>query len=350
MILTKQNIDAPKTPVLDIKQQQNINKKEFNKQIPQNQQNNKFEQNFKFWEINDFEIGPQLGKGKFSEVFLAREKKSGFLLALKKMNKKYLKNYKIESQIKREIMLQKSTNHKNIIQLYGFFSDQSHIYLLLEYSEQGDLYSLMHQYPKKNLPEQLAKYFIFQIIESLQYLHSLNIVHRDLKPENILISNNLIKLADFGLCAQLQYNLNNQQLNNDTYEIQDKSQQNTNFQENQQFNQQQDKRKTFCGTLDYISPEMFLKEGHDYKIDIWSVGILMYEICAGYPPFEGSNFEETKQNVLNCQKNKLKCPEYFSYELKQALQQILVFNPQERPTFEEIKKYTWFSEIKNQQN
>lgn len=97
-------------------------------------------------------------------------------------------------------------------------------------------------------------------------MHLRGIIHRDLKPENILISKGLVKLGDFGLATYLGTAPN-------------------------------EKRKTFCGTLDYISPEMFNRRGHDFKIDIWSIGILIFEICAGNPPFESENYNETMKKV-----------------------------------------------------
>ncbi|KAL4439313.1 hypothetical protein ABPG74_016976 [Tetrahymena malaccensis] len=260
------------------------------------------------WCKEDFELGPCLGKGKFSEVFLAREKLSGFIIALKIMQKSFLKEYGLEDQLRREILLQNENDHPNILAIYGFFHDQNHIYLILEYAEQGDLYSLTRSFPEKRIPENLAAKYIQQTISALIFLHKNNVIHRDLKPENILLSKGDVKLGDFGLAIE----------NN---------------------NAKKEKRQTFCGTLDYISPEMFNRKGHDFRVDIWSIGVLCYELCSGQPPFESETYDETMRRVCS---GSLKFPQYFSQELKEMLTKILQKNPDLRPNFEQILQSEWF--------
>ncbi|EAR92311.2 Serine/Threonine kinase domain protein (macronuclear) [Tetrahymena thermophila SB210] len=258
------------------------------------------------WCKDDFELGPCLGKGKFSEVYLAREKLSGFIIALKIMQKNFLKEYGLEDQLRREILLQNGSDHPNILAIYGFFHDQNHIYLILEYAEQGDLYTLTRSF--KRIPENLAAKYIKQTISALIFLHKNNVIHRDLKPENILLSKGDVKLGDFGLAIE----------NNNAIK---------------------EKRQTFCGTLDYISPEMFNRKGHDFRVDIWSIGVLCYELCSGQPPFESETYDETMRRVCS---GSLKFPSYFSGELKELLSKILQKNPDLRPNFEQILQSEWF--------
>ena len=141
-------------------------------------------------------------------------------------------------------------NHPKVIRLYGAFDDDNYIYLVTEYCEKGTLFEYLRK--KKTLSEEETSQYMKEVIEALIYLHSQNppILHRDLKPENILMTNDSLKIADFGWSST-----------HDSY------------------------RNTFCGTLDYISPEMIMGTGHNDKLDVWSTGVLMYELLHGKAPF-----------------------------------------------------------------
>ena len=153
-----------------------------------------------------------------------------------------------------EVELARRVLHDNIVRCYAHFEDASNIYLVMELAEGGNLYAFLRK--NRHLHEAEVAKFGFQLLKAASYLHNLNppIVHRDLKLENILIdSNGFIKLADFGWSS-----------------IKDSV------------------RHTFCGTRDYLAPEMILKSGHDEKIDVWTIGILMFELLTGKAPFTPS--------------------------------------------------------------
>ena len=172
------------------------------------------------WTIDDFEIGKPLGKGKFGHVYLAREKKSKFVVSLKVLYKRQLLKSKIENQLRREVEIQSHLKHKHIVQLYGFFFDEDKIYLILEYCPHGELYKDLKS--QGHYPEPKAAGYILQVIQALKYIHSKDIIHRDIKPENLLNCLGVIKLADFGWSVHAPSN----------------------------------RRNTMCGTLDYLPPEM----------------------------------------------------------------------------------------------
>lgn len=144
--------------------------------------------NMKKFVPEDFEIGVLLGQGKFGKVYLAREKKSNFLVALKVLDKAEIKKQSYESQIVREINIQSSLNHPNILRLYGCFHDAETIYLILELAPDGELFQEIKKEPLKRFDEPKAANYMKQVISALIYLHSMDIIHRDLKPENILNS------------------------------------------------------------------------------------------------------------------------------------------------------------------
>jgi len=182
------------------------------------------------WSISDFELGKALGRGKFGQVYLAREKKSKFIVALKILDKKQLIKSKVEHQLRREIEIQSFLLHKNILKMYGFFWDKKKIYLILEYALGGELYKHLQAQPEKRYDEYRTANYILQLTEALSYLHSKEVIHRDIKPENLLNSQGTIKIADFGWSV---------------------------------YAPQEGRRETLCGTLDYLPPEMVVGDKHD---------------------------------------------------------------------------------------
>ena len=202
-----------------------------------------------------FEIGKPLGKGKFGRVYLARERESGFICALKVLHKNELKANRVEKQVQREIEIQTHLRHPNVLQLYGHFHDRNRIFLILEFAGKGELYK--HLRKQNRFPEPQAAQYIAQMACALQYLHRKNVIHRDIKPENILMGMyGEIKISDFGWSVHAPGN----------------------------------RRTTLCGTLDYLPPEMVNPKvsnyAYDRKVDLWSLGVLAFEFLVGEAPFE----------------------------------------------------------------
>ena len=173
------------------------------------------------WCLNDFEIGKPLGQGKFGRVYLAREKKTKFIVALKVLNKHQLRKSNFEHQLRREIEIQSHLRHPNILRLYGYFYDKEKVYLILEYANGGELYKRLQK--KKRFCERDSAKLIVQLASALRYCHDKHVIHRDIKPENLLLGKNgEIKIADFGWSVHAPTS----------------------------------RRTTMCGTLDYLPPEM----------------------------------------------------------------------------------------------
>ena len=142
--------------------------------------------NLKKFSIDDFEVGAKLGNGRFGDVYLAREKKSSYIVALKILNKKEIKRLNAEKLVVREIKIHSFLDHPNIIKLFGVFHDKYKIYLILEYAPDSELYSEIKSQPLKKFNENVARNYLRQVISAFVYLQSLGILHRDLKPENLL--------------------------------------------------------------------------------------------------------------------------------------------------------------------
>ena len=254
-----------------------------------------------FYRCDDYYIG----KGGFGEVWKVNHKKSNDLFVIKVLDKKRLKSQKLIEQLNLEIKIMYKVHHPHIMQLINHFEDDNNFFMIMPYASRGQLYTLL----KKNvkLEQKMTAQFIRETISAVKYLHEHNIIHRDIKPENILLDQNYrVKLSDFGWSN---------------------------------FCNPDEKRKTFCGTPEYLSPEMVMKLPHDYRVDIWSLGVLLFECLAGYPPFTGQNEIELFRNIKQL---KIKWPIDFPPLAKNLVSKILKINPEERPSLDEILKHSWF--------
>lgn len=256
------------------------------------------------WRFDDFEIGAALGRGKFGRVYLAREKKSGFIVALKILFKAEITSSNATKQVRREIEIQSHLKHENILRLYGYFYDEENVYLILEYAAKGELFKLLQK--KKRFTEQEGAKYIAQMAYALRYIHNKNVIHRDIKPENILIgADGKLKVADFGWAV---HNMDS-------------------------------KRYTFCGTMDYLPPEMVCHQKHDRAVDIWGLGVLAYEFVVGKPPFEtkGST-EETFKKIKSVE---FGFPPFLSNTCRDFISKLLVREPERRLAIERILAHRW---------
>ncbi|KAM3141837.1 hypothetical protein pb186bvf_006159 [Paramecium bursaria] len=264
--------------------------------------------NPKNWSLQDFEFGRYLSNGKFGHVYLAREMRTKFILALKMLTKKQLESYNLLKTLTREVEIFANLSHPNILTFYGYFQTPKRIYLMLEWAPYGDLYTYMKQQKYQRFTEPRAAKIIKQVAEALKYMHSMNVMHRDLKPENLLVfDDDLVKISDFG------WSIHTTSLN-------------------------QKLRRTFCGTMDYISPEVIRTQQYTHKVDTWAIGILAFELCCGYPPFYGGDEDQTSKNIVKRQK--INYPEHCSNHLKCFVNKILV-QEEERPSIDQILNHSW---------
>ncbi|KAK4457133.1 kinase-like domain-containing protein [Cladorrhinum samala] len=261
----------------------------------------------KQFHLGMFEIGRPLGKGKFGRVYLAKERSSNFICALKVLYKSELQHGTgVEKQVRREIEIQSNLRHPNILKLYGHFHDSKRIFLILEFAGKGELYK--HLQRESRFPEWKAAQYIAQMASALQYLHRKHVIHRDIKPENILMGiHGEIKISDFGWSVHAPNN----------------------------------RRKTLCGTLDYLPPEM-IKSGskdnwYNEKVDLWSLGVLTYEFLVGEAPFEDTPIM-TQKRIARAD---MTIPEWVSKEAKDLIKKLLVLDPEKRLSLEEVQTHPW---------
>jgi len=253
------------------------------------------------WKLTDFDIGKSLGRGKFGNVVLARERRTKFLCALKILYRDNLKKANIEHQVRREIQIQFHLRHANILKLYGYFWDETRIFIILEYAQGGELYK--HLKSMKKFDEETAAKYIKTLANALTYIHQHNVIHRDIKPENLLLDRKgNLKLADFGWSVHTPLH----------------------------------KRTTVCGTLDYLPPEMILGQQHDEKVDNWSLGVLTYEFIVGRPPFEADSEKATFQRIRAVE---LHFPSHVSKCAKDFIRRLLQRDPSQRMKVQDILRH-----------
>ncbi|KAL2514988.1 Serine/threonine-protein kinase Aurora-3 [Forsythia ovata] len=262
----------------------------------------------KQWSITDFEIGKPLGKGKFGRVYLAREIKSKYIVALKVIFKEQIEKYRLHHQLRREMEIQTSLRHPNVLRLHGWFHDAERIFFILEYAHGGELYKELRK--SGHLSERQAATYIASLTQALAYCHEKHVIHRDIKPENLLLDHEgQLKIADFG------------------WSVQSKS-----------------KRHTMCGTLDYLAPEMVENKAHDYAVDNWTLGVLCYEFLYGAPPFEAESQKDTFRRIMKVDLNFPSTP-HVSADAKNLISQLLVKDSAKRLSLQKITEHPWI--IKN---
>ncbi len=261
--------------------------------------------------ISDFEKEREIGKGGFGLVWKVIHKKTQKVYCIKVIQKQGIIEQKLVPQMNREIEIMYILNNPHCLRLKNHFEDDNNFYLVMPLASKGQLYRVLKKFRK--FDERTAAQILRETISALQYLHSFNppIIHRDIKPENLLLNEGgRVLLADYGWSN---------------------------------FNIDGDVRKTFCGTPEYIAPEMLMKKGHDTRVDIWSIGILMFELLSGYSPFVAKTNQELYQNIKRL---KIQWPKDMPPLAKNLISKILKLNPIDRPSFDEILDHQWFKQTK----
>ncbi|XP_071023680.1 ribosomal protein S6 kinase beta-1-like [Oncorhynchus clarkii lewisi] len=241
-----------------------------------------------------FELLRVLGKGGYGKVFQVRKMSgatSGKIFAMKVLKKAMIvRNAKDTAHTKAERNILEEVKHPFIVDLIYAFQTGGKLYLILEYLSGGELFMQLER--EGIFMEDTACFYLAEISMALGHLHLKGIIYRDLKPENIMLSNNgHVKLTDFGLCKE--------SIHDGTV------------------------THTFCGTIEYMAPEILMRSGHNRAVDWWSLGALMYDMLTGAPPFTGENRKKTIDKILKC---KLNLPPYLTQEARDLLKKLLKRN------------------------
>lgn len=246
-----------------------------------------------------------IGYGALSQVRKVRLKSTGKMYAMKEMDLRTIHPNDVKN-INREVKTQYLLDHPNIVKLHdNFMAPDQKLYLLLEYCDNNNLF---HYIQKSRLDEKAIHKFFYQTVQAIEYIHKRKIMHRDLKPENILLDKNFnVKVCDFGWCAE--YNEN-------------------------------ERRQTLCGTNEYMAPEILLGNAQDLGIDIWALGILLYEMYHKKAPFTGRNPVDIKKAVLAGKLVFKASP--MCLEAQDLIKVILQNDPKKRPSIEALYSHPYF--------
>ncbi|XP_045761401.1 serine/threonine-protein kinase polo isoform X1 [Maniola jurtina] len=208
------------------------------------------------------------GKGGFAKCYEIQDLATNQVYAGKIVSKKLMVKSSQRDKMSQEIDIHRSLKHKHVVGFHNFFEDHLNIYIILELCKRRSMMELHKR--RKAITEPETRYYMHQILLGVQYLHGQRIIHRDLKLGNLFLDDDLhVKIGDFGLAAKIEY--------------------------------EGERKKTLCGTPNYIAPEILSKTGHSFEVDIWSLGCIMYTLLVGKPPFETSSLKDTYKRIKLCE-------------------------------------------------
>ena len=260
--------------------------------------------------ITDFTIVKELGSGSFGRVYLVTHKKTKANYAIKAIDKRNKANIEEKPYFRREVEVMYKIHHPNVIKLYSHFEDNNFCYFIMEYIAKGNMFGLIPTDKKKRISTQLVANLIKDIISAVYFLHNMSppIIHRDIKPENVLLADNFVaKLTDFGWSNYIQ---------------------------------EDQKRTTVCGTPIYLAPEIIKEQGHDERVDIWCIGVLLFELTTGTVPFPGNDIESLENNIL---KLRIQWPKEINVDAKNLISKILKLDPNARISLSDMLKHPFIT-------
>ncbi|CAG9311718.1 unnamed protein product [Blepharisma stoltei] len=262
--------------------------------------------------LNDFELLKVIGKGRFGKVLLVKKKISGELFAMKILKKKYIEECRQIEHTRTERKILARVDHPYIVKFYYAFQSNERLYFILEYCSGGELF--FHLNRARRFDEERVKFYSACLVLAIEHLHSKNIIYRDLKPENVLIDEDgFPKITDFGLSKE---------------DCKDPR-----------------SARSFCGTAEYLAPEVIIKQGYGKVVDWWSLGCIIYEMLVGLPPFYNENKKYVYMKILSEDPH---LPDFLSSAVKSLLSGLLNKDPNRRLGAEgadEIKRNPWFFDI-----
>ena len=261
--------------------------------------------------IRKYTKGKLLGRGGFARCYEFICQDNNKVFAAKVINKQNLSTERQKQKLRTEIKIHKSLHHNQVVAFEHNFEDSENVYILLELCQNQTLNELLKR--RKSLSEIEVQCYIIQLVKGLQYLHSHKIIHRDLKLGNLFLTDKMqLKIGDFGLATKLDYD--------------------------------GEKKKTVCGTPNYIAPEVIDGgSGHSYEVDVWAIGIIIYALIIGKPPFETNDIKQSYKNIKSIV-FKFPSDAKISYPAIKLIKKILVRDPKERPSFEDLLLDDFFNQ------
>lgn len=251
--------------------------------------------------------GRFLGKGGFAKCYEITDLETKQVFAGKIVPKSLILKQHQREKMTSEIAIHKSLNHPNIVGFHGFFEDDDFVFVVLEICRRRSLLELHKR--RKAVTEPEVRYYMTSLLKGVQYLHNNRVIHRDLKLGNIFLNDDMdVKIGDFGLATKIEFD--------------------------------GERKKTLCGTPNYIAPEVLCKKGHSYEVDVWSLGCILYTLLVGKPPFETSCLKETYNRI---KKNNYTIPWNVDPAAATLIKRMLHADPAHRPTIGELQTDEFFT-------
>ncbi|OUM52408.1 hypothetical protein BVG19_g1597 [[Candida] boidinii] len=296
----------------------------------------------------DFQFGDCIGEGSYSRVFKAISIHNKKTYAVKILSKSHIQRENKRKYVNIEkVTLNLLGKHMGIVTLHYTFQDENSLYFVIDFAKHGELLSLINKLG--SLSENLAKYYMIQLIDAIEFIHSKNIIHRDLKPENILLNSDWkLMITDFG-AAKIVSTPENQQ------PPQQKSQQQKQPQSETQSQSQNNNESngtatedndlipngSFVGTAEYVSPELLQYNLCGFESDYWAIGCIIFQFIVGRPPFKGNTEYLTFEKIISLNYN---FPDYFIPDsIKSIIEKLLVLDPLKRLNLTHLKSENWFN-------
>ena len=296
--------------------------------------------------ITDFDIIKELGSGSFGNVYLVRHKVTKAEYAIKAIDKRNKTNQEEKPYFRREVEVMYKVHHKNVVKLFGHFEDNNYCYFIMEYISKGNVYNLLPTDKKKRLSTKVCSFIIRDIISAVYFLHHMHppIIHRDIKPENVLLGDNLVaKLTDFGWSNYMRDDEKRTTVCGTPIYLAPE------IMEEKEHDEAVDLWcigvllfETVCGTPIYLAPEIMEEKEHDEAVDLWCIGVLLFELVTATPPFLGNDLDTLKENVL---KLKINWPKDINVDAKNLIMKILKLDPKQRLPLEEMIKHPFITKF-----
>jgi len=298
--------------------------------------------------VDDFEPLKVIGKGAFGEVRLVQKIDNGHVYAMKVLRKSEMVEKEQVAHVRAERDILVEVDHTWVVKMFYSFQDSENLYLVMEFLAGGDVMTLLMK--KDTLAEEAAQFYIAETALAIQTIHDLGFIHRDIKPDNLLLdSRGHVKLSDFGLCTGLKKS-HRTEFYKDLSQVKPSDFTSNPMDSKRKAETWKSKRRALAystvGTPDYIAPEVFLQTGYDKSCDWWSLGVIMFEMLIGYPPFCSETPQETYRKVMNW-KTTLEFPPEVPIS-ETATKTILRFcdEREERiQSLEDIKSVAWFKGV-----
>uniref|UniRef100_A0A6A7G3C6 Serine/threonine-protein kinase PLK n=2 Tax=Hirondellea gigas TaxID=1518452 RepID=A0A6A7G3C6_9CRUS len=244
--------------------------------------------------------GKFLGKGGFARCYELTETTTKAVFAGKIVSKSLLIKPHQKEKMSQEIAIHRSLKHHHIVGFHSFFEDSENVYIILELCRRRSMMELHKR--RKALTEPEARYFMLHLLNGVKHLHDSRVIHRDLKLGNLFLNDEMqVKIGDFGLATRIDFD--------------------------------GERKKTLCGTPNYIAPEILSKKGHSFEVDIWSIGCILFTLLVGKPPFETQTLKDTYMRI---KRNEYHVPSRLSCSAKVLIKRLLHADPSQRPNAQQI--------------